>query len=128
MRHFRLMADQGTTVVMTTHLLAHVNLLDKIAICAQGNLVFFGTPREALAFFGETDTPLTDPIRIFERLIGVENAVSSENQLACARQFADRITSYNVCYTKLLRPFPLLHFYFLNYIIVSTKLFIIAAY
>ncbi|MGE4559061.1 MAG: FHA domain-containing protein [Desulfobulbus sp.] len=90
MRHFRAMADQGTTVVMTTHLLAHVDLLDKIAICAQGNLVFFGTPREALAFFGVPDAPLADPTRIFARLAGEGHAGSPEEQLACARQFAEQ--------------------------------------
>ena len=51
MRHFRSMADHGTTVVLTTHLLASLDLLDKVAILARGRLVYFGPPAEAPAFF-----------------------------------------------------------------------------
>lgn len=88
MHHFRAMADQGTTVVLTTHLLAHLDLLDKVAICAQGNLVFFGRPREALAFFGEADSPLVDPAHIFARLVGADDACSTADQLTIAREYA----------------------------------------
>jgi ABC-type multidrug transport system ATPase subunit len=52
MRHFRSMADHGTTVVLTTHLLASLALFDKVAILARGRLVYFGPPAQAPSFFG----------------------------------------------------------------------------
>ena len=52
MRHFRSMADHGTTVVLTTHLLASLALFDKVALLARGRLVYFGPPAEAPSFFG----------------------------------------------------------------------------
>ena len=80
MRHFRSMAHNGTTVVITTHVLYNLALLDKVAILAQGRLVFFGTPEEALMFFGENGSPLNQPTRIFDRLTGEEqDAVAGQN-------------------------------------------------
>ncbi len=80
MRHFRSMAHNGTTVVITTHVLYNLALLDKVAILAQGRLVFFGTPEEALMFFGENGSPLNQPTRIFDRLTGEEqDAVTGQN-------------------------------------------------
>jgi ABC transport system ATP-binding/permease protein len=70
MRHFRNMAHNGTTVVITTHVLYNLALLDKVAILSQGRLVFFGTPEEALTFFGENGRPLPHPTRIFDQLTG----------------------------------------------------------
>ncbi|MDR2551296.1 MAG: ATP-binding cassette domain-containing protein [Desulfobulbus sp.] len=86
MRHFRRMADQGTTVVVTTHVLANLDLLDKVAVLAQGRLAFFGPPAEALVFFGEQDKPLESPGRIFELLAGEEGASGQEE---IAGQYAD---------------------------------------
>ncbi|WP_310599689.1 FHA domain-containing protein [Desulfobulbus sp.] len=81
MRHFRRMADQGTTVVVTTHVLANLDLLDKVAVLAQGRLAFFGPPAEALVFFGEQDKPLDNPARIFELLAG-EEGTSGQEEIA----------------------------------------------
>jgi len=77
MRHFRRMADNGATVVITTHVLSNLALLDKVAIVAQGRLVFFGAPAEALAFFGEGNVPLPEPTRIFELLAGEEQPAAA---------------------------------------------------
>jgi ABC-type multidrug transport system ATPase subunit/pSer/pThr/pTyr-binding forkhead associated (FHA) protein len=70
MRHFRILADRGTTVVLTTHGLANLDLFDKVILLAQGRLVFCGTPQEALAFFGSPDQPLPHPAGIFTLLTG----------------------------------------------------------
>ena len=74
MRHFRSMANHGTTVIITTHILTHFNLLDKVVILTEGQLAFFGTPQEAVDFFrqGRDDHP--DPAWIFEALAGADNA------------------------------------------------------
>lgn len=90
MRHFRAMADQGTTVVITTHLLTNLDLLDKVAICAQGQLVFFGPPGEALAFFGGPEGPLAEPTQIFTVLTGEKRACRPESEDEIARGHAER--------------------------------------
>jgi ABC-type multidrug transport system ATPase subunit/pSer/pThr/pTyr-binding forkhead associated (FHA) protein len=97
MRHFRGMADRGTTVVITTHVLYNLDLLDKVVILSQGKLVFFGTPREALAFFSEDDIPLDRPNLIFDQLTGEakvcfagSDGCSSSDQEAIAARYAHK--------------------------------------
>lgn len=97
MRHFRGMADRGTTVVITTHVLYNLDLLDKVVLLSQGKLVFFGSPREALSFFSEEEMPLARPNLIFDRLTGEEGACSagsddcsSGDQEAIAARYAHK--------------------------------------
>ncbi len=90
MRHFRRMADQGTTVVVTTHLLANLDLLDKIAICAQGQLVFFGPPGDALRFFGTAERPLAAWPELFSLLSGEASGDEVQDPAAIARQWRSR--------------------------------------
>lgn len=68
MRHFRKMAQNGTTILITTHILYSLDLLDRIIILSQGKLVFFGTPTEAMQFFLPQDGQLHNPIEIFDLL------------------------------------------------------------
>ncbi|MDX9975624.1 MAG: FHA domain-containing protein, partial [FCB group bacterium] len=70
MRHFKAMAQRGTTVLITTHILYNLGLLDRVVIMSRGKLVFFGTPDEALSFFSRDGKPLTRPTEIFEILEG----------------------------------------------------------
>lgn len=84
MRHFRSMADHGTTVVLTTHLLASLALLDKVAIMARGRLVYFGPPTEAPVFFG-----CPTMARIFD-LLGDADERSCGPVGASAVRFAER--------------------------------------
>jgi ABC-type multidrug transport system ATPase subunit len=51
MQLFRSIANQGTTVLINTHLLGSFNLLDKVAVLVRGNLVFFGPGDELLRYF-----------------------------------------------------------------------------
>jgi ABC-type multidrug transport system ATPase subunit/CRP-like cAMP-binding protein len=52
MKLLRKIADDGRTVVLTTHATANVRLCDKIVVLARdGYLAFFGTPDEALRYF-----------------------------------------------------------------------------
>lgn len=90
MRHFRRMAHNGTTVVITTHVLYNLALLDKVAIVSQGQLVFFGSPSEALVFFGEDGTPLTEPTRIFDLLTGEEQPAAREEKDSAPQEIAGR--------------------------------------
>jgi len=52
MADLRLHADAGRTVVLVTHATANIRQCDLIAFLAEGRLVYFGPPGEALAFFG----------------------------------------------------------------------------
>ena len=53
MKLFRRLADQGRTVVCTTHVMENIDLFHKIVVLAPGGrLAYFGRPQEAKAFFG----------------------------------------------------------------------------
>ena len=55
MQLLRKLANDGRTVVLTTHATANVRLCDKIVVLARdGYLAFFGTPDDALRYFGTT--------------------------------------------------------------------------
>jgi ABC transport system ATP-binding/permease protein len=68
MLHFQAMARRGITVLITTHILYNLDLLDRIIILSRGRLVFFGEPREAMAFFTMDGKPIERPTAIFEAL------------------------------------------------------------
>jgi ABC-type multidrug transport system ATPase subunit/pSer/pThr/pTyr-binding forkhead associated (FHA) protein len=48
---FKELAQQGRTVVVTTHLMENVELFDKLVVLVRGRLAFYGTPQEALIHF-----------------------------------------------------------------------------
>jgi ABC-type multidrug transport system ATPase subunit len=68
MRHFRLMSEQGQTVVLTTHILYNLDLLDMVILLSRGRLVYFGPTSEVCGFFSTTDHPIERPIDIFDLL------------------------------------------------------------
>ncbi|MCC6143101.1 MAG: FHA domain-containing protein [Candidatus Hydrogenedentes bacterium] len=68
MRLFQDMARKGTTILITTHILYNLDLLDRVVILSRGRLVFFGTPREAMSFFTTEGKPVERPTQIFEIL------------------------------------------------------------
>lgn len=52
----RRLADQGRTVVLITHATQNVHLCDQVLFLARGGyLAFYGSPKEALAYFGVTN-------------------------------------------------------------------------
>jgi ABC-type multidrug transport system ATPase subunit len=51
MRLFRLLADEGKSVICITHNVDNVALCNLILILLRGKLAFYGPPQEALAFF-----------------------------------------------------------------------------
>jgi len=56
MELLRGIADQGRTVILTTHATRNVMLCDKVAFMARGgHLAFYGPPAEALTYFGVDD-------------------------------------------------------------------------
>ncbi len=52
---FKELAQEGKTVVVTTHLMENVELFDKLIILVRGKMAFFGTPGEAKEYFGIED-------------------------------------------------------------------------
>ena len=74
MQHFRDLAGAGRTVLITTHILYNLDLLDRVVILARGRLCFMGRPDQALNFFTAHDPERPDgpirPTRIFELLEG----------------------------------------------------------
>jgi len=104
MRHFRSMAHNGTTVVITTHVLYNLALLDKVVILSQGQLVFFGTPDEALKHFSGASAARIRPTDIFDLLTGVEGSTVASStdrtngeQAMIASRFAHRYRHCPLC-------------------------------
>lgn len=56
MQSLRKMADEGKTIIIVTHSTLQLKICDKIAFMGRGgNLCFYGSYDEALAFFGVSD-------------------------------------------------------------------------
>lgn len=49
------LAKEGRLIVMTTHIMESIELFDRLLILVAGKTAFFGTPQEALVFFGVED-------------------------------------------------------------------------
>lgn len=64
----RRLADAGRTVVLVTHATADIMGCDQVAFLAEGRVVYFGPPAEALAFFG---VPGGDFADIYGKLDGL---------------------------------------------------------
>lgn len=67
----RRLADSGRTIVLVTHATANITQCDHVAFLAQGRLVYFGPPGEALSFFGVSSGDFAD---IYTRLEGPAEA------------------------------------------------------
>ncbi len=92
MRHFKTMAQHGTTILITTHILYSLDLLDKIIVLSQGRLVFFGTPQEAMSFFGYGGNPLSKPIEMFDLL---ENqSIRKAETVDYSREYKREVAQY----------------------------------
>ncbi|PYV17252.1 MAG: hypothetical protein DMG21_08890, partial [Acidobacteria bacterium] len=48
---FRQLANQGSTIIITTHLLASFGVLDKVVVLVQGRLAFYGPGTKFLEYF-----------------------------------------------------------------------------
>jgi ABC-type multidrug transport system ATPase subunit len=71
----RRLADAGRTVVLVTHATANITQCDHVAFMADGRLVYFGPPAEALAFFRVDSGDFAD---IYTRLDGVADPADPE--------------------------------------------------
>ena len=55
MGQLRELADDGRTVILTTHATRNIRICDRVVILCDGRLVFDGAPAEALTHFGVED-------------------------------------------------------------------------
>lgn len=51
MKLFKQMSQKGTSVIVTTHSMASIEMLDLVLLIQEGKLVYFGPPQELLNFF-----------------------------------------------------------------------------
>jgi len=70
MRHFSKIAEKGTTILITTHILYSLSMLDRVIILSKGRLVFFGKPSDAIKFFSSDKYPIERATQIFDLLEG----------------------------------------------------------
>jgi ABC-type multidrug transport system ATPase subunit/pSer/pThr/pTyr-binding forkhead associated (FHA) protein len=90
----RQLADQGRTIVLVTHATANITQCTHVAFMADGRLVYFGPPQEALTFFGANDfSDIYTQIPPFQR-IG-PNQPNFPPQLAPAYNDAVKANSQN---------------------------------
>ncbi len=68
MRHFRQMSEQGQSVVLTTHILYNLDLLDMVILLSRGRLVYFGPTSEVCRHFDRPNQRVERPIDIFDLL------------------------------------------------------------
>ena len=101
MRLFKDMAKNGTTILITTHILYNLDLLDKIIILAQGKLVFYGTPSEAIVFFAKNQKNPIRAIDIFDLLENgsIKNKETTANKTEIADSYSNIFTN-SIYYTN----------------------------
>lgn len=63
MRYLRRIANQGKTVVCSTHMMENFEMFDKILLLSRGRVVFYGKPTELLRYFGAER-----PLQVFQML------------------------------------------------------------
>ena len=76
MLHFRRMSEQGQTVVLTTHILYNLQLLDKVILLSRGRLVYYGPTDGVCPFFSTPGRTIERPIEVFD-ILEPETADSS---------------------------------------------------
>ena len=81
MLYLRRIANQGKTILCSTHILGNLHLFDKLLVLSCGEMVFWGTPGELLKYF-QVDSMLE-----LYRLLG--NGSKAE-QIEIAGQYASR--------------------------------------
>lgn len=49
------LADDGSTIIVTTHIMTSLDLFDKLAVIVAGRLAYFGPPSQIKEYFGVSD-------------------------------------------------------------------------
>lgn len=80
----RQLADSGRTIVLVTHATANITQCDHVVFMAEGRMVWFGPPNEALQFFGVTSGDFAD---IYTKLEGPATPDNPLSQGELKREF-----------------------------------------
>ncbi len=101
----RTMADQGITVVLTTHLLEEAEKADRLAIMFRGRLIADGTPGSLRGELGdalitvsavdpdEAEKVLRDELGLDTQRVSGQLRVRAENAASLVPRIADRLGS-----------------------------------
>lgn len=86
MRVFRRLADQGRTVVCTTHVMENIDLFHRVVVLAPGGkLAYFGSPLEAKQYFGIQKITL-----LYDRM-EQKSAVEWRNQFQASQHYREQV-------------------------------------
>jgi hypothetical protein len=89
----RAMADEGRTVVLTTHATRNINICDRICVLTGGRIVFVGPPSEALTYFGVEE--FVEIYRTLDEESATSLAERFEHSDAYARYVGSRLITLN---------------------------------
>ena len=82
MNYLRRVANQGRTVLCSTHIMENIGLFDKVLVLSRGSVVFFGKPEEMMHYF-----KITSPTELYRRLCIGDIAEQTKFARVCARRF-----------------------------------------
>jgi len=84
----RRLADGGRTVVLVTHATANIQQCDHVLFLAEGRMVYFGPPRQALRMFNVSSGDFAD---IYTRLEGVADPASALVERELRQEYQEAI-------------------------------------
>lgn len=87
MQTLRRLANRGHCVAVVTHTTQNIDICDKLALMALGNLCYYGPPKEALTFFG-----VREYTEIYNKVLEWRDPDTKETlpAMASAKLWADR--------------------------------------
>ena len=89
---FRQLANQGSTIVITTHLLASFGVLDKVVVLVQGRLAFYGPGTKFLDYFKAEAPP------------DVYDDLTDNNTVSYAQELKQRYSESNLHHELIAEP------------------------
>ena len=92
---FRQLANQGSTIVITTHLLASFGVLDKVVVLVQGRLAFYGPGTKFLDYFKAEAAP------------DVYDDLTDNNTTAYAQELKKRFAESSLYHDLIVEPMQL---------------------
>ena len=93
----RRLADSGRTVVLVTHATANITQCDHVVFMSDGRMVYFGPPREALAFFGVTSGDFAD---IYTKLEGAADPTDAERWAVVQRDLQAEYAAWQAAHPQ----------------------------
>lgn len=91
----RRLADTGRTIVLVTHATANITQCDHVVFMAEGRMLFFGPPADALAFFGVDSGDFAD---IYTKLEGYADPSDPERWAVAEGDLRRELEAYRRAY------------------------------